>query len=74
MEKEREKKTEGEKGREKGFTGPGPSVGSVSQGVQSAQGSSPGGLARPGLQFASFYHPCPSFGRAPQLLRLMSSL
>ena len=73
MEKEREK-TEGEKGREKDFTGPGSSVGSVSQGVQSAKGFSPGGLAHPGLQLVSFYHPCPSFGQAPELVRLMNSL
>ena len=42
--------------------------------VQSAKGSNPGGLVHPGLQLVSFYHPCPSFGQAPELVRLMSSL
>ena len=61
-EKERENKTEREKGKEKDFTGPGSSVGSVSRGVQSAEGTSMDGLARPGLHFVSFYYPCHSFG------------
>ena len=66
-EKEREKKTEREKGRK---ISPvlGPAL------VQSAEGSSPGGLAHLGLQFVPFYHPCPSFRWAPKLVRLMSSV
>ena len=39
--------------------------------VQSAEGSSPSGLAHLGLQFVSFYPPCPSFGRALELIRLI---
>ena len=39
--------------------------------VQSAKGSSSSGLARMGLQFVSFYHPCPSFGQALELTRLI---
>ena len=39
--------------------------------VQSAEGSSPSGLAHLGLQFVSFYPPCPSFGQALELIRLI---
>ena len=57
-----------EKARERNFTGPGPSVGSVSRGVQLQWACATGALV------CSFYHPCPSFGRAPELDGLMSSL
>ena len=39
--------------------------------VQSAKGSSSGGLVHVGLQFVAFYHPCPSFGQALELIRLI---
>ena len=63
MWKRKERRRQREKGSEKDFTSPG-----------SAEGSSSSGLVHVGLQFVSFYHPCPSFGRAPKLVRLMSSL
>ena len=68
-EKERENKTDREKGREKDFTRLRPGVGSVRQRIQSAEGPSSSGLAHLGLQFVSFCHPCPSFRWALEFIR-----
>ena len=65
-EKERQKKTEREKGREKDFTGPGSSVGSVSRRVQFWWACAPG--ASVCVLLSSL---CPSFREALELFRLI---